>query len=167
MCDRNPADERQIATARHWFGNETANKTFMDHTTDLVSMTSRHVPLLRRIDETLQSTIQPMMQRFTLQSFTSNPSRPSVPTLSPAKRNARLLVVETWLYVLLILTMFLGPIWALSLGADRRHKIGVISICVGLFSMFMSMATIGQPFQTVTATATYAAVLMVFLQIED
>ena len=49
--------------------------------------------------------------------------------------------------------------------ADNNDRLGIITGFVILFTLLMAGATINRPFEVVAATAAYAAVLMVFMQI--
>ncbi|KAI0134587.1 hypothetical protein BJ170DRAFT_679473 [Xylariales sp. AK1849] len=56
------------------------------------------------------------------------------------------------------------PLWILQTLQKPQWKLAVITIFVFLCLAFLSVATIGRPFEKLTATAGYSAVLVVFLQ---
>ncbi|PVH72583.1 hypothetical protein DL98DRAFT_595852 [Cadophora sp. DSE1049] len=62
------------------------------------------------------------------------------------------------------LFMLIIPIWILKYVHEAAIKLGVISVFVALFLVFVSFATVAKPSETLGATAAYTAVLMVFLQ---
>jgi len=61
--------------------------------------------------------------------------------------------------------MLLAPLWWMQNVADNNDRLGIITGFVILFTLLMAGATINRPFEVVAATAAYAAVLMVFMQI--
>jgi hypothetical protein len=64
------------------------------------------------------------------------------------------------------LVMLLAPMWWLECVEDRTSRLKIITGFVVVFILAMTMATINKPFEVVAATAAYAAVLMVFMQID-
>jgi hypothetical protein len=69
-----------------------------------------------------------------------------------------------FLIVLLGLMMLYGPMWWLNYMVDDEKRLAVITVFVFLFAVALSSVGSGRPFETLAATAAYAAVLMVFLQ---
>ena len=65
--------------------------------------------------------------------------------------------------------MLTGPLWWLQEGMvqgyDRTALLGLITGFLVLFTSLLGTVTVAQPFEVLAATAAYAAVLMVFLQI--
>jgi hypothetical protein len=64
------------------------------------------------------------------------------------------------------LLMLLAPMWWLECVSDSKARLAIITGFVCVFIMAMSTGTINKPFEVVAATAAYAAVLMVFMQID-
>ncbi|KAI0021779.1 hypothetical protein F4780DRAFT_736560 [Xylariomycetidae sp. FL0641] len=67
--------------------------------------------------------------------------------------------------ILIGLMMLITPIWVLSVLQDPRKKLVVITVFVTVFLVVLSLAMVAKPFEALAATAAYAAVLMVFLQL--
>ncbi|KAH7305584.1 hypothetical protein B0I35DRAFT_444067 [Stachybotrys elegans] len=65
------------------------------------------------------------------------------------------------------LFMLIAPLWILHALTSIRLKLAVITSFVVVCLMFLSLATLGRPFERLAATAGYAAVLVVFLQVGD
>ena len=64
--------------------------------------------------------------------------------------------------------MLIGPLWWLQRTIHSwspEGLLGVITGFIGLFTFLLGTVTVAQPFEVLAATAAYAAVLMVFLQI--
>ena len=61
--------------------------------------------------------------------------------------------------------MLLAPIWWLAFVSDDKKRLGIITAFVCIFISVMATAT-NKPFEAVAATAAYAAVLMVFMQVD-
>lgn len=64
------------------------------------------------------------------------------------------------------LVMLLAPMWWLENVSNSETRLKIITGFVCIFIIMMTTATINRPFEVVAATAAYAAVLMVFMQIE-
>jgi hypothetical protein len=64
------------------------------------------------------------------------------------------------------LAMLLVPLWLLEYYSGSKVRLGIITAFVVAFMLVMTTATINRPFEVVASTAAYAAVLMVFMQID-
>ncbi|KAF7542033.1 hypothetical protein G7054_g148 [Neopestalotiopsis clavispora] len=69
------------------------------------------------------------------------------------------------LIVLIGLTMLVTPIWTLNAVESMQSRLIIITVFVVIFLLVMSFAMVAKPFETLGATAAYAAVLMVFMQL--
>jgi hypothetical protein len=63
------------------------------------------------------------------------------------------------------LLMLLAPMWWLEYVSDSVTRLKIITGFLCVFISIMTIATINRPFEVVAATAAYAAVLIVFMQI--
>lgn len=64
--------------------------------------------------------------------------------------------------------MLIGPLWwlqHLSTQKNLEARLAVITVFLILFTILLSILTVARPFEVLAATAAYAAVLMVFMQI--
>jgi hypothetical protein len=68
--------------------------------------------------------------------------------------------------VLVGLVMLFGPMWWLNFVTNPEIRLGIITVFVLLFAMGLSVIGSGKPFETLAAMAAYAAVLMVFMQVQ-
>jgi uncharacterized membrane protein len=64
------------------------------------------------------------------------------------------------------LVMLLAPMWWLEYVSESENRLKIITGFICVFIVIMSTATIHRPFEVVASTAAYAAVLMVFMQID-
>jgi hypothetical protein len=64
------------------------------------------------------------------------------------------------------LCMLYGPMWWLNWVDNSSKRLGIITGFVFLFAMSIAIIGGGRPFETLGATAAYAAVLMVFMQVQ-
>jgi hypothetical protein len=62
------------------------------------------------------------------------------------------------------LGMLIGPIWGLYYETDPQRRLYIITGCIVAFTGLVGSVTVAKPFETLAATAAYAAVLMVYLQ---
>ena len=66
--------------------------------------------------------------------------------------------------------MLVGPLWwlqHLSAQDNMEYRLAVITGFLVLFTILLSILTVARPFEVLAATAAYAAVLMVFMQISN
>ena len=66
--------------------------------------------------------------------------------------------------------MLVGPLWwlqYLSARNNAEYRLAVITGFLVLFTILLSILTVARPFEVLAATAAYAAVLMVFIQISN
>lgn len=63
--------------------------------------------------------------------------------------------------------MLVGPLWLLQWISARGQnvRLSVISAFLIGFTLLLSMVTVAKPFEVLAASAAYAAVLMVFMQL--
>lgn len=62
------------------------------------------------------------------------------------------------------LGMLIGPLWWLNYVVDDAKRLAIITGFVLAFAFGLGLIASGKPFETLGATAAYAAVLMVFMQ---
>ena len=63
-------------------------------------------------------------------------------------------------------TMLLAPLWWLDYVSTSERRLGIITGFLVVFAAVMGISTSNRPFEVVATTAAYAAVLMVFMQID-
>lgn len=63
--------------------------------------------------------------------------------------------------------MLLAPMWWLEFVSGSKKRLAIITAFLVVFILAMATATVNRPFEVVAATAAYAAVLMVFMQIDE
>lgn len=77
--------------------------------------------------------------------------------------------IITCVTILAGLCMLIGPLWWLQqLSAHQpnlKARLGVITGLLVVFTVLLSISTAAKPFEVLAATAAYAAVLMVFMQL--
>ncbi|KAK3325495.1 hypothetical protein B0H66DRAFT_599651 [Apodospora peruviana] len=66
------------------------------------------------------------------------------------------------------IALLIAPIWTLKVMDSLTNKlVVVITVFVLVFLLILSFAMVAKPFEALGATAAYAAVLMVFIQVGD
>jgi hypothetical protein len=63
------------------------------------------------------------------------------------------------------LAALIGPLWILQNQNGESVRLWTISGFLGGFTVFIGIVTVAKPFETLAATAAYAAVLIVFMQL--
>jgi hypothetical protein len=74
--------------------------------------------------------------------------------------------LTTGAIILMGLVMLLAPLWWLEKVSSSETRLKIITGFIIVFMVAMSTATVNRPFEVVASTAAYAAVLMVFMQID-
>ncbi|KAI0902956.1 hypothetical protein F4823DRAFT_569169 [Ustulina deusta] len=64
-------------------------------------------------------------------------------------------------------SILVTPIWILQAIETLKTKLAVITAFVLVFLLILSFAMVSKPFEALGATAAYAAVLMVFIQVSS
>jgi len=157
------AESRQVDYAENWLkrGAITASETrFVKHKSDLISINERVRPPLGRWLEACRSLhtwrifkakfVEDLHVQSDATSYSSDHAFESFTTLS---------------IIALGLSMLLAPLWWMQNVPNNNDRLGIITGFVILFTLLGTGATINRPFEVVAATAAYAAVLMVFMQI--
>lgn len=80
-------------------------------------------------------------------------------------------MVVTCVTMVLGVGMLVAPLWIVQYNyggqADMTARLGIITGFLIGFTAFLSMVADARPFEVLTATAVYGAVLMVFMQLGD
>lgn len=173
MRSRPAAEPRQVQNVRTWLTDKEDHfrdaiskpeaGPYMEakYAADLISISPRTRPPL---GQWLESSTSLQVSRF----FREKPveGRHIKATTSIYSSNARFEKLTNRSIILGGLVMLLTPLWLLEYCSGSRTRLGIITAFVVAFMMIMSTATINRPFEVVASSAAYAAVLMVFMQID-
>ncbi|KAF2874720.1 hypothetical protein BDV95DRAFT_626391 [Massariosphaeria phaeospora] len=158
------AEERQIANVRNWLARDAIDpdeSAFLHQTGDLITINSRNRPLLGRWLEACPSL---HLSRF----FRAKHVR-GLHVASSSTRYSDNQKFETTTNMCIILAgacLLLAPLWWLAYVSESGVKLNIITGFVCFFMTIMTLGTVNNPFGVVASTAAYAAVLIVFMQIE-
>ncbi|KAH7379172.1 hypothetical protein DE146DRAFT_306481 [Phaeosphaeria sp. MPI-PUGE-AT-0046c] len=158
------AEDRQIDNVVHWLERKAINKdeaTFIQKKGDLISINSRSRPPLGQWIETCQSLHLWKIFRAKLVPGVHVKSATTV-----YSSDEKFESFTTTSIIVIGLVMLLAPMWWLEFTSTSTVRLGIITGFLCAFISIMSMATTNRPFEVVAATAAYAAVLMVFMQID-
>lgn len=158
------AEERQITNVKNKLNRKaiTGNeRDFINHKGDLISISSRSRPPLGRWLEARQSLRFMKVFRAKHGDDVHIESSSTVYTSDATFEN-----FTTFGIIFTGLVMLLVPIWWLEYVRAQKVRLGIITGFICVFMFAMATATNNQPFSVVAATAAYAAVLMVFMQID-
>lgn len=173
MRSRPAADGRQISNVRNWLSDGNGDyraaidvaetHSYMDpkYAPDLISISSRTRTPLGRWLESFQSLH--LSKLFSATFVDGKHVKSSTITYSSDSK------FETLTNRSIIaggLVMLLVPLWLLECFSGSKVRLGIITAFVVAFMLVMMTATINRPFEVVAASAAYAAVLMVFMQID-
>ncbi|KAF9699563.1 hypothetical protein EKO04_002654 [Ascochyta lentis] len=166
---RPAAEKRQVRNLQSWFldahekDREVIDEKeceFVTHTHDLISINSRERPPLGEWLESCQK-----LQKFKPFRAKHQDGKHVPSAATQYYSNAKFERLTKSAIIGGGLVMLLAPVWWLAFVSDINVRLGIITGFLCLFISVMATAT-NKPFETVAATAAYAAVLMVFMQIE-
>lgn len=134
---------------------------FLTHKHDLISINSEVTTPLQRFLENFRII---RLGRFMRAKV--DPSYQSVSGNTHYADDTALVNLSSASIIILGLGMLLGPIWWLEYVSNSKVRLAIITGFLAVFTGLMTAATVNQPFQVVASSAAYAAVLMVFMQID-
>ncbi|KAJ3539468.1 hypothetical protein NM208_g5477 [Fusarium decemcellulare] len=164
------APRRDVKSIRTWHKNfggaaiSPREQEYLDHEDDLVCIVQRDkTPLRRLIDRSLTMRSLPIWELKNKEKPFYYGDEVSYYSDKRIDRFASAVIVTVGV------VMLITPIWVLQAMGTLRAKLGVITAFVFVFLLVLSSAMVAKPFEALGATAAYAAVLMVFIQlgIED
>lgn len=170
MRSRPTADQRQIRNVKTWLSDKSGEfrnaikedeaKPYLDarYAKDLSSISSRTRPPLGK-------WLEGCTRLQTSRLFRDNRTE-GTPATTIYSSNEKFEKLTNRSIIAGGLVMLLAPLWLLEFFTGSRKRLGIITAFVVSFMLLMTTATINRPFEVVAATAAYAAVLMVFMQIE-
>lgn len=173
MRSRPAAEPRQIKNVKNWLFNtankyrdaiaetETKSYTAPKYAADLISISSRTRPPL---GQWLESSAKLQLSGLFRENHVEGKHVDA--TTTTYSSNAKFEKLTNRSIILGGLVMLLTPLWLLEYYSGSKVRLGIITTFVVAFMWIMSTATINRPFEVVAASAAYAAVLMVFMQID-
>jgi hypothetical protein len=164
MRARPRAEQRQVDNIVNWLKRGAITKDeaeFAAHESDLISIHASSRPPLGRWLEACQRLWN--WKIFRAKTIKGHHTESATTTYSNDKMLER---VTTLGIIFTGLAMLLGPMWWLECVADSKQRLGIITGFICGFTVILTLGTLSRPFEVVAATAAYAAVLMVFMQID-
>ena len=162
--DRPKAEKRQIGNVESFLargGIAEKERKFISHRGDLISINSHTSSPLGRL---LEAT--PLIRLSRLVRAKPDPESHVISSYTNYASDEALAMLTTVSIIVLGLCMLLGPMWWLEFVSDSKKRLLIITVFLTIFMGLMSTATVNRPFEVVAASAAYAAVLMVFMQID-
>ncbi|KAF2132947.1 hypothetical protein P153DRAFT_309790, partial [Dothidotthia symphoricarpi CBS 119687] len=156
------AKPRQIRNVCNWLARDAIDPdeaAFIDHKSDLISINSRNRPPLGQWLEACSKLH--FFKLFKAKQLDDLHVQSASTTYSD---NTKFEGFTNISIILIGLVMLLAPMWWLEYVSTSETRLKIITGFIVAFIAMMSTATINRPFEVVAATAAYAAVLMVFMQ---
>ncbi|KAF2465012.1 uncharacterized protein BDR25DRAFT_295794 [Lindgomyces ingoldianus] len=161
---RPKADKRQVKNLKEFFKRGAINEkesAVASNERDLMSINSQATSPLGRMLEACR-----LIRLSRLVEAKRDPTATNSPYTHYASDTA-LANLTTGSIILLGFCMLLGPMWWLEYVSNSRKRLVIITVFIAIFMGLMSTATVNKPFEVVASSAAYAAVLMVFMQIDN
>ncbi|KAI9162852.1 hypothetical protein HJFPF1_04447 [Paramyrothecium foliicola] len=160
------APERNSRNIKAWFAHNTGaimeeETQFVNHLDDLVTGYNPKPKLRAYFEDHILLRTEFIRQFFKKAEPSNLSSHDEVKLFSDQVMD----VTGSLAVFLAALLMLVAPLWILQAMKDIRSKLTVITSFVVAFLLFLSLGTLGRPFERLAATAGYAAVLVVFLQL--
>ncbi|XXG96974.1 hypothetical protein Hte_003267 [Hypoxylon texense] len=158
------APRRDVKNIKRWheeYGNRVIDKDELSYLNreDLICLSPKDkTPLRQLIDSSL---------RLRTLSIWRDTSRPSTRNLGHVSyfSDKKMNVFVSIMIIFIGTAMLIIPIWILERQDDLERKLVVITIFIFAFLVVLSSVMVTKPFEALGATAAYAAVLMVFIQV--
>ena len=158
------ASTAQRCNVQIWFENHTNavhpdEQGYIEHLDDLITLSQRH-----------KTSVQKLCERAAFVRWL--PWR-KAKTLPDFETNVRIGSDDTmhWLAdsvtICLGVAMLLGPMWWLEWISSDVKRLTIITCFIVVFAIGLRAISRAQPFEILAATAAYAAVLMVFMQVKN
>jgi hypothetical protein len=158
------AEKRQVDNLKNWLDRgaiEAKEAEFATHASDMISINSRsRAPLGQWLEA---------CRKLHLWKIFRSKHLPDLHIKSAAtvySSNQMFDSLTTTAIIFMGLIMLLAPLWWLEHVSSSETRLKIITGFICVFIVVMSTATVNRPFEVVASTAAYAAVLMVFMQIE-
>ncbi|KAI1743042.1 hypothetical protein F4680DRAFT_410880 [Xylaria scruposa] len=160
------APSRDIKSLRTWHANhqnmaiDEEEHRYLEHHRDLIRLSSKDkTPLRNWIDNSLALRTLRIWKKQSrdIPKYEAN----NVSYYSNTSMNA----FASGMIVFIGAFLLIVPIWILQAIENLQVKLAVITTFVLVFLLVLSFAMVSKPFEALGATAAYAAVLMVFIQV--
>ncbi|KAK8850954.1 hypothetical protein PGQ11_013433 [Apiospora arundinis] len=165
------APQRDIKNINRWHYNhgwkaiDKEETQYLQQTDDLVSITQKDkTPLRQFIDKSRRLRTLRIWQLPGNNNTNAGPQHDRDQDVSYYS-DKRIDTFTSLTIVFIGIAMLLTPIWILQSLQAPTTKLVVITIFILAFLITLSYAMVTKPFEALGATAAYAAVLMVFLQV--
>ncbi|MCJ1350419.1 MAG: hypothetical protein MMC33_000400 [Icmadophila ericetorum] len=167
LRERPKAGKKEIENIENWFwGNPGAileeESNYIKHSDDLMTIVPKEKSPLRRVLERNKS-----FQLLGLFNAALADQTFFDPKVIRYQSDARIEKFVTIIVIISGIVMLIAPLWILEFVSGRRVQLEVITGFVVVFLVLIASVTHAQPSESLAATAGYAAVLMVFLQINN
>ncbi|KAI5921255.1 hypothetical protein F4810DRAFT_372401 [Camillea tinctor] len=160
------APHRDIKSIRNWHHNydyaaiSPDEQKYLDHEDDLFCVVQKQKTPLRRM---IDSSRRLRTLRFWRDNTNKAPEYEARTVTYYSDR--RMDGFASAMIMAVGVTMLITPIWVLQAMGNFTMKLVVITAFVLVFLLILSFAMASKPFEALGATAAYAAVLMVFIQV--
>ncbi|KAF2498492.1 hypothetical protein BU16DRAFT_548249 [Lophium mytilinum] len=159
---RRRASTRQIANVKNWATRKavtTNEMRYLNHPGDLISISDRPRPVIHALLNNRLLRKSPIFRKRRYEDTHIDSESTSYAS------NNRLEAFSNSSIIFLGFGMLLGPMWWLNFVTNNTKRLSIITGFVLLSMVIMSLATVNRPLEVVAATAAYAAVLTVFMQL--
>ncbi|KAF2831562.1 hypothetical protein CC86DRAFT_140805 [Ophiobolus disseminans] len=158
------AEDRQIKNVATWLENKAITPpetTFVQKTGDLITINVRNRPPLGRWIEECRGLR--LWKIFRAKPVDGLHVQSEATVYSSDKAFERFTTISI---IFGGLVMLLAPLWWLANVSASKTRLQIITGFLIVFASIMAISTTNRPFEVVATTAAYAAVLMVFMQME-
>ncbi|KAI0174378.1 hypothetical protein BJ166DRAFT_512026 [Pestalotiopsis sp. NC0098] len=167
LCEYPTAPRSDVKNIKNWHFNHgysaiaADEQEYLEHQNDLVCVTHKTKTPLRRVIDKSRRLRTLGIWRTKIEDPVPQYDSQYVSYYSDQRIDG----FASGFIVLVGLTMLVTPIWVLNFVESMNSKLIVITIFTVFFLLVMSFAMVAKPFEALGATAAYAAVLMVFMQL--
>ncbi|KAL8922483.1 MAG: hypothetical protein Q9172_003548 [Xanthocarpia lactea] len=170
---RPDATKRQISNVKNWLGNNNGpirpqEVSFIEEEGDLMPMVPRIKPPLRRFLDRFDmigriGCWRRKAKQLDQRHYNHPKNFESETTIYNIEETIDKFV--TCVTIGLGLIMLIAPLWLLQYVVNDMGRLKIITGCLIVFTILLSIVVVARPFEVLAATAAYGAVLMVFMQL--
>ncbi|KAI0502755.1 hypothetical protein F5B22DRAFT_632149 [Xylaria bambusicola] len=165
-----PASKRTVDNIKTWLDNNEgaimeAETKFIHNSDELISICGPRSAIRQWFENQVVLRTHPKLGIFGIQRHRRSPLSPHEEVTTYTFSDKAIEVFGSLVVFVAASIMLIAPLWILSSLGTLNQRLGVITVFILLCLGFLSLTTLGRPFERLAATAGYSAVLVVFLQL--
>ncbi|KAI0440058.1 hypothetical protein F4803DRAFT_528873 [Xylaria telfairii] len=165
-----PASKENVSNIKAWLHNNNgaimeAETQFIHNCDELISVCAPKSTVRQWFENQVVLRAHPKLRFFGMKAHQRSPLNPHEEITTYTFSDKAVEIFGSLMVFAAASAMLIAPLWILPSLGTLEQKLGVITVFILLCLGFLSLTTLGRPFERLAATAGYSAVLVVFLQL--